>query len=36
MSHQAGFTNTVASSGTALTNKHLAILKDIRKNNNVF
>ncbi len=29
MSHQAGFTNTVASSGTALTNNHLAILKRI-------
>jgi DNA primase len=29
MSHQAGFTNTVASSGTALTVEHLAILKRI-------
>ena len=29
MSHQAGFTNTVASSGTALTIEHLTILKRI-------
>ena len=29
MSHQAGFTNTVASSGTALTVEHLSILKRI-------
>lgn len=29
MSHQAGFTNTVASSGTALTTDHLNILKRI-------
>lgn len=29
MSHQAGFTNTVASSGTALTREHLALLKRI-------
>ena len=27
MAHQAGFTNTVASSGTALTEQHLALLK---------
>ncbi|MFH1605960.1 MAG: DNA primase [Nanoarchaeota archaeon] len=29
MAHQAGFTNTVASSGTALTREHLALLKRI-------
>lgn len=29
MAHQAGFTNTVASSGTALTEQHLALLKRI-------
>jgi DNA primase len=29
MSHQAGFTNTVASSGTALTAEHLKLLKRI-------
>ncbi len=29
MSHQAGFTNAVASSGTALTPEHLALLKRI-------
>ncbi|MFA5652111.1 MAG: DNA primase [Candidatus Paceibacterota bacterium] len=29
MAHQAGFTNTVASSGTALTPEHLALLKRI-------
>jgi DNA primase len=29
MSHQAGFTNTVASSGTALTMEHLTLLKRI-------
>lgn len=29
MAHQAGFTNTVASSGTALTSQHLALLKRI-------
>jgi DNA primase len=29
MSHQAGFTNTIASSGTALTISHLALLKRI-------
>lgn len=29
MAHQAGFTNTVASSGTALTGEHLALLKRI-------
>ncbi len=29
MAHQAGFTNTVASSGTALTAEHLALLKRI-------
>lgn len=29
MAHQAGFTNTVASSGTALTSAHLALLKRI-------
>jgi DNA primase len=29
MAHQAGFTNTVASSGTALTSEHLSILKRI-------
>lgn len=29
MCHQAGFTNTVASSGTALTKDHLALLKRI-------
>ncbi len=29
MAHQAGFTNTVASSGTALTTEHLALLKRI-------
>jgi len=29
MAHQAGFTNTVASSGTALTSEHLALLKRI-------
>jgi DNA primase len=29
MSHQAGFTNTVASSGTALTKEHLSLLKRI-------
>jgi DNA primase len=29
MSHQAGFTNTVASSGTALTTEHLKLLKRI-------
>src|SRR3989338_8710464 len=27
MSHQAGFTNTVATSGTALTGEHLSLLK---------
>jgi len=27
MSHQAGFTNTVASSGTALTESHLNIIR---------
>lgn len=29
MAHQAGFTNTVASSGTALTSDHLSLLKRI-------
>ena len=29
MAHQAGFTNTVASSGTALTNEHLSLVKRI-------
>jgi DNA primase len=29
MAHQAGFTNTVASSGTALTSEHLTLLKRI-------
>lgn len=29
MAHQAGFTNTVASSGTALTSEHLKLLKRI-------
>jgi DNA primase len=29
MAHQAGFTNTVASSGTALTENHLSLLKRI-------
>ncbi len=29
MAHQAGFTNAVASSGTALTSEHLALLKRI-------
>ena len=29
MAHQAGFTNTVASSGTALTSEHLSLLKRI-------
>src|SRR3989338_2326380 len=32
MCHQAGFENTVASSGTALTTKHLAILKRYSEN----
>ncbi|MFH1626757.1 MAG: CHC2 zinc finger domain-containing protein [bacterium] len=32
MAHQAGFTNTVASSGTALSNEHLALLKRISNN----
>jgi DNA primase len=32
MAHQAGFTNTVASSGTALTSEHLALLKRISNN----
>lgn len=32
MSHQAGFTNTVASSGTALTENHLKILKRFSDN----
>ena len=29
MAHQAGFTNTVASSGTAISNEHLSLLKRI-------
>ena len=33
MAHQAGFTNAVASSGTALTSEHLALLKRISNNN---
>lgn len=32
MSHQAGYTNTVASSGTSLTNDHLALLDRLSKN----
>lgn len=32
MAHQAGFTNTVASSGTALTIEHLKLLKRISNN----
>ncbi len=32
LSHQAGFTNTVSSSGTALTNQHLKIIKRYTNN----
>ncbi len=32
MSHQAGLTNTVAVSGTALTNEHLALIKRLTNN----
>lgn len=32
MCHQAGFTNTIATSGTALTNEHLGMLKRVSSN----